>query len=133
MKTARKYRRVRAAPVECYNYGGGLRVAVYADFPASPKERLGIGDAARKWRKIAAEGRRVVASVNGFKIESGRCPRCSQVTNGSGNILGGHDAGERERSYCPACLPIIEKEEREGAAIKHALYRGLKRSVGRAS
>lgn len=108
-------------------------VAVYADYPNPPKNRLGIGDAARNSRKAAAEGKRVVISRNGFKIESGRCPRCGLVTNGSGNILGGVDAGDRERSYCPTCLPIIEKEDREGAAIKHALYRGLKKTVGYAS
>ena len=133
MKTPKRHRRVRAAPVERFTFFGGLMVAVYADFPAPPKERLGIGDAARKWRKIAAEGRRVAISRNGLKIESGRCPRCSRVTNGSGKLLGGRDVGERERSYCPACLPIVEKEEREGAAVKHALYRGLKKSVGCAS
>jgi len=122
MRTPKRHRRVRAAPVERLTFGGGLTVAVYADHPNRPKTRLGIGDAARKWRKAIALGRRVVASCNGFKVESGRCPRCGRVTNGSGNILGGQDAGEREHSYCPACLPIVEKAEREGAAIKHELH-----------
>ncbi len=133
MKTPKRLRRVRAAPIERFTFFGGIVVAVYADHPNPPKERLGIGDAARKWRKIAAEGKRVVISRNGLRIESGRCPRCGRVTNGSGVILGGRDAGERERSYCPVCLPIIEKDEREGTAIKNASHRGFQKRVGCAS
>ena len=121
MRTPKKLRHVRMAPVALYTYGGGLTVAVYAGYPESPGNRLGIGDTARTWRKGVSYGRRVVISRNGKNIETGRCPRCGQVTNGSGDILTGLDAGDREHTYCPPCLVKQVEEDRTGKVWRHGL------------
>lgn len=116
MRTPRRNRRVRVAPIARFTYGNGLTVAVYAGYPPPSDKRLGIGDAAREWRKTTGYGRRVVISRNGKSVETGRCPRCGRVTNGSGDILTGLDAGDREHTYCPPCLKKQIAEDRERAA-----------------